>query len=308
MITNRFEQKVESTIETNMANTKKRGTEVTDQTSTQKVGTYILEQALEIAQSTYERQRQDLDDADFNNEPKLSIKNTTYLIKLIGKSLQKDTVNAFAAIEEFGEESGELVQDENEMIISLIVTVPLIREAIWEAIEPIVENLNMKPRDVIQLPSRIDPLLDQFVYSYGSSYITSNQQLETKYNSTLEELSTPIIPIIQNLAILPLVGNIDTYRATLIMEKTLDQSRKLELDHMIIDLSGVVTMDTMVAKHLFDITEALSLMGVQVTLTGISPSISISAVQLGIDLHKLTIKSSLHNALTELAVLSNPSV
>ncbi|MGG1685050.1 STAS domain-containing protein [Pseudalkalibacillus sp. NRS-1564] len=281
---------------------------MTDQTSTQKVGTYILEQALEIAQSTYERQRQDLDDADFNNEPKLSIKNTTYLIKLIGKSLQKDTVNAFAAIEEFGEESGELVQDENEMIISLIVTVPLIREAIWEAIEPIVENLNMKPRDVIQLPSRIDPLLDQFVYSYGSSYITSNQQLETKYNSTLEELSTPIIPIIQNLAILPLVGNIDTYRATLIMEKTLDQSRKLELDHMIIDLSGVVTMDTMVAKHLFDITEALSLMGVQVTLTGISPSISISAVQLGIDLHKLTIKSSLHNALTELAVLSNPSV
>ncbi|MBF0708043.1 STAS domain-containing protein [Alkalihalobacillus hwajinpoensis] len=280
---------------------------MTDQTSTQKVGTYILEQALEIAQSTYERQRQDLDDADFNNEPKLSIKNTTYLIKLIGKSLQKDTLNAFAAIEEFGEESGELVQDENEMIISLIVTVPLIREAIWEAIEPVVEKLNMKPRDVIQLPSRIDPLLDQFVYSYGSSYITSNQQLETKYNSTLEELSTPIIPIIQNLAILPLVGNIDTYRATLIMEKTLDQSRKLQLDHMIIDLSGVVTMDTMVAKHLFDITEALSLMGVQVTLTGISPSISISAVQLGIDLHKLTIKSSLHNALTELAVLSNPS-
>ncbi|MFK3959698.1 STAS domain-containing protein [Guptibacillus hwajinpoensis] len=280
---------------------------MTDQTSTQKVGTYILEQALEIAQSTYERQRQDLDDADFNNEPKLSIKNTTYLIKLIGKSLQKDNLNAFAAIEEFGEESGELVQDENEMIISLIVTVPLIREAIWEAIEPIVEKLNMKPRDVIQLPSRIDPLLDQFVYSYGSSYITSNQQLETKYNSTLEELSTPIIPIIHNLAILPLVGNIDTYRATLIMEKTLDQSRKLQLDHMIIDLSGVVTMDTMVAKHLFDITEALSLMGVQVTLTGISPSISISAVQLGIDLHKLTIKSSLHNALTELAVLSNPS-
>ncbi|MDO6658452.1 STAS domain-containing protein [Anaerobacillus sp. 1_MG-2023] len=280
---------------------------MTDQTSTQQVGTYILEQALEIAQSTYERQRQDLDDADFNNEPKLSIKNTTYLIKLIGKSLQKDNLNAFAAIEEFGEESGELVQDENEMIISLIVTVPLIREAIWEAIEPVVEKLNMKPRDVIQLPSRIDPLLDQFVYSYGSSYITSNQQLETKYNSTLEELSTPIIPIIQNLAILPLVGNIDTYRATLIMEKTLDQSRKLQLDHMIIDLSGVVTMDTMVAKHLFDITEALSLMGVQVTLTGISPSISISAVQLGIDLHKLTIKSSLHNALTELAVLSSPS-
>lgn len=280
---------------------------MTDQTSTQKVGTYILEHALKIAQSTYERQRQDLDDADFNNDPKLSVENTTYLIKLIGKSLQKDNLNAFAAIEEFGEESGELVQDENEMIISLIVTVPLIREAIWEAIEPVVEKLNMKPRDVIQLPSRIDPLLDQFVYSYGSSYITSNQQLETKYNSTLEELSTPIIPIIQNLAILPLVGNIDTYRATLIMEKTLDQSRKLQLDHMIIDLSGVVTMDTMVAKHLFDITEALSLMGVQVTLTGISPSISISAVQLGIDLHKLTIKSSLHNALTELAVLSNPS-
>lgn len=285
----------------------KGGNIVTTETSTQKVGAYILAQASEIAQSTYERQRHDLDEANFLNESKLSLANTTYLIKLIGKSLQQNTTNTMVAIEEFGEESGELVQDENDMIVSLIVTVPLIREAIWEAIEPIVDELNMKPREVIKLPGKIDPLLDQFVYSYGSTYITSNQQLKTKYDSTLEELSTPIIPIIKNLAILPLVGNIDTYRATLIMEKTLVQTRKLQLNHMIIDLSGVVTMDTMVAKHLFDITEALSLMGVQVTLTGISPSISISAVQLGIDLHKLTIKSSLHNALTDLSVLSTPT-
>ncbi|MGB7999690.1 MAG: STAS domain-containing protein [Anaerobacillus sp.] len=273
----------------------------------QEIGAFILDHASTIAHSTYERQRQDLNDADFKNQPKLSITNTSYLIKLIGKSLLNDSRNAISAIEEFGEESGELVQDENEMIIALIVTVPLIREAIWEAIEPIVEDLKMKPKDVIKLPGMIDPLLDQFVYSYGTSYIASNNQLINKYDSTLEELSTPIIPIINNLAILPLVGNIDTYRATLIMEKTLQQSRKLQLNHMIIDLSGVVTMDTMVAKHLFDITEALSLMGVQVTLTGISPAISISAVQLGIDLHKLTIKSSLHMALSDYAILSNSS-
>ncbi|MGA9287184.1 MAG: STAS domain-containing protein [Anaerobacillus sp.] len=273
----------------------------------QEIGSFILDHATNIAHSTYERQRQDLNDADFNNHPKLSITNTSYLIKLIGKSLLNDSRNAISALEEFGEESGELVQDENEMIIALIVTVPLIREAIWEAIEPIVEDLKMKPKDVIKLPGMIDPLLDQFVYSYGTSYIASNNQLINKYDSTLEELSTPIIPIINNLAILPLVGNIDTYRATLIMEKTLQQSRKLQLNHMIIDLSGVVTMDTMVAKHLFDITEALSLMGVQVTLTGISPAISISAVQLGIDLHKLTIKSSLHMALSDYAILSNSS-
>ena len=273
----------------------------------QEIGSFILDHASNIAQSTYERQRQDLNDADINNQPKLSITNTTYLIKLIGKSLLNENRKIISAIEEFGEESGELVQDENEMIIALIVTVPLIREAIWEAIEPIVEDLKMKPKDVIKLPGMIDPLLDQFVYSYGTSYIASNKQLITKYDSTLEELSTPIIPIINNFAILPLVGNIDTYRATLIMEKTLQQSRKLQLNHMIIDLSGVVTMDTMVAKHLFDITEALSLMGVQVTLTGISPAISISAVQLGIDLHKLTIKSSLHMALADYAILSNSS-
>ncbi|WP_347550978.1 STAS domain-containing protein [Pseudalkalibacillus hwajinpoensis] len=275
--------------------------------SFQEIGSFILEQASEIAHSTYERQRQDLNDTNFNQQAKLSLANTTYLIKLIGKSLLRDSTSTITAIEEFGEESGELVQDENEMIISLIITVPLIREAIWEAIEPKVEELQMKPREVVNLPGKIDPLLDQFVYSYGSTYIVSNKQLITKYDTTLEELSTPIIPINNNLAILPLVGNIDTYRATLIMEKTLEQSRKLHLDHMIIDLSGVLTMDTMVAKHLFDITEALSLMGVQMTLTGISPSISISAVQLGIDLHKLSIKSSLHNALVDLDILTNPS-
>ncbi len=76
------------------------------------------------------------------------------------------------------------------------------------------------------------------------------------------ELSSPIITLSKSTALLPLVGDIDTERAKFILENTLQACAKRRVEHLLIDLSGVVVVDTMVAHQIFKLIEALNLIGV----------------------------------------------
>ncbi|MED1204534.1 STAS domain-containing protein [Heyndrickxia acidicola] len=109
----------------------------------------------------------------------------------------------------------------------------------------------------------------------------------------IKELSSPIIVIGKKTALLPLIGDIDTSRAKYIIETSLYQCANKSISLLYIDLSGVVMIDTMVAHQLFQLIEALNLIGVKSILSGIRPEIAQTAIQLGLDFSKLTIKSSL---------------
>ncbi|MDV2583684.1 STAS domain-containing protein, partial [Alkalibacillus haloalkaliphilus] len=75
----------------------------------------------------------------------------------------------------------------------------------------------------------------------------------------ITELSSPVILIKDQIAILPLVGDIDTYRAKIIFDKTLKQCNDLQVEHLVIDLSGVPIIDTMVANQIFHVISGLEL-------------------------------------------------
>jgi rsbT co-antagonist protein RsbR len=81
------------------------------------------------------------------------------------------------------------------------------------------------------------------------------------------------------------------------MEETLSNSKRLNLNHLIFDLSGVLIVDTMVAQQLFQVFDALKLIGVETILTGIRPEVAQTMVSLGLILHGLTVKSNLEQAL-----------
>lgn len=109
----------------------------------------------------------------------------------------------------------------------------------------------------------------------------------------IKELSSPIIVIGKKTALLPLIGDIDTSRAKYIIETSLHQCAAKSISLLYIDLSGVVMIDTMVAHQIFQLIEALNLIGVKSILSGIRPEIAQTAIQLGLDFSKITIKSSL---------------
>ncbi|MFK3959704.1 STAS domain-containing protein [Guptibacillus hwajinpoensis] len=124
-----------------------------------------------------------------------------------------------------------------------------------------------------------------------------NEEQIAAQQTKITELSVPIIPISKEIGVLPLIGTIDTYRASLIQRKGIERSSDLQLSYLVIDLSGVPIMDTMVANEIFQLIKMLELSGVESILTGIRPEIAQTAVQLGIDFNNVNTYAHLHQAL-----------
>ncbi|CAG9620655.1 STAS domain-containing protein [Sutcliffiella rhizosphaerae] len=125
----------------------------------------------------------------------------------------------------------------------------------------------------------------------------SNERLQAQ-QEMIQELSSPVIALDNNRALLPLVGDIDTTRAKFILEHTLEQCGEKGINHLYIDLSGVVIIDTLVADQIFNLLKALNLIGVKTTLSGIRPEIAQTTVQLGISFNEVSIRPTLAGALT----------
>jgi len=111
------------------------------------------------------------------------------------------------------------------------------------------------------------------------------------------EMSAPVILITKDIGLLPLVGEINTYRAQIIFEKVLEQCHEYSLEKLFIDLSGVPIIDTMVAHQIFLLIEGLKIIGVKTSLAGISPDIAQTAIQLGINFADIEIYSTLAQAM-----------
>ncbi len=123
--------------------------------------------------------------------------------------------------------------------------------------------------------------------------ITDQQQIIETQRETLRELSTPLIPLTDQVVIMPLIGTIDSQRAQQIMEALLTGVAQYQSELVIIDITGVQVVDTQVAQALVSAAQAIRLLGAKVMLTGIQPQIAQTLVHLGIDLSGIDTRSSL---------------
>ena len=114
----------------------------------------------------------------------------------------------------------------------------------------------------------------------------------------LLEMSTPVTQIWEGILMLPVVGIIDSKRAQEIMATTLSKISETQAQVFIMDISGVAVVDTQVANHMIQITKATRLMGCESTISGLSPSIAETIVQLGIDVGKVKTTATLKDALS----------
>jgi rsbT co-antagonist protein RsbR len=113
----------------------------------------------------------------------------------------------------------------------------------------------------------------------------------------ITELSSPVIQLSRDTGLLPIVGDIDTHRAQHLIENTLEQCTKKNIDRLFIDLSGVFVIDTMVAHQIFKLVDSLRLLGIDPILSGLRPEIAQTAVQLGVSFDNIKITSTLVQAL-----------
>ena len=113
---------------------------------------------------------------------------------------------------------------------------------------------------------------------------------------TLMEMSTPVTPIWEGILLLPLLGLLDSQRTQDVMNKTLSKISESRAKVLMMDISGVSTMDTAVANQLLKITKATQLMGCETILSGLSPAIARTLVELGVNIGEVRTTATLRDS------------
>jgi rsbT co-antagonist protein RsbR len=140
-------------------------------------------------------------------------------------------------------------------------------------------------------------LVDRMAQVTVTSYQQTREELIKRQQQDLLELSTPVIKLFEGVLAVPMIGTLDSARTQVVMETLLQRIVETGSRLAIIDITGVPTVDTLVAQHLLKTVSAIRLMGAECIISGIRPQIAQTIVHLGIDLQGIASKSSLADAL-----------
>lgn len=130
------------------------------------------------------------------------------------------------------------------------------------------------------------------------SFVDKRDQMLHEQSQAVMAMSTPVTEIWDGILLLPIVGIVDSKRSEDIMNAVLECIKTSKAKEFILDISGVGVVDTAVANYLINITKATALMGCRSTISGISPSISKTIVQLGIEIGDVNTTSTMMDALS----------
>jgi rsbT co-antagonist protein RsbR len=139
-------------------------------------------------------------------------------------------------------------------------------------------------------------LLDKLAMFTTEAYAATREQLIKRQQQELLELSTPVVTLWQGIVALPLIGTLDSARTQVVMESLLQTVVQTNSRFAIIDITGVPTVDTLVAQHLLKTITAARLMGAECIISGVRPQIAQTIVHLGIDLAQVITKAKLADA------------
>ncbi len=139
-------------------------------------------------------------------------------------------------------------------------------------------------------------VLDRVAIFTTEAYQKSREEIIARQQQELLELSTPVVRLWDGILALPLIGTLDSARTQVVMENLLQEIVQSGAAIAIIDITGVPTVDTLVAQHLMKTVAAARLMGADCIISGVRPQIAQTIVHLGVELGDITTKSTLADA------------
>jgi rsbT co-antagonist protein RsbR len=140
-------------------------------------------------------------------------------------------------------------------------------------------------------------LLDRLGLFTTEIHQKAREEIVQRQQQEMMELSTPVVKLWQGILALPLIGTLDSARTQVVMETLLQRIVETGAEIAILDITGVPTVDTLVAQHLMKTVTAARLMGAECIISGIRPQIAQTIVHLGVDLGNITTKATLADAL-----------
>ena len=144
-----------------------------------------------------------------------------------------------------------------------------------------------------------EPASNRIANTVGVSFVQERERIIRQQQEAIRELSTPVLQVRERLLILPIIGVIDAQRARQLTEQLLRAIRQNRAKVVVIDITGVPTIDSTVANHLVQTVEASRLMGASVIITGLSSEIAQTLVTIGVDLSKMNAVGDLQGGIEE---------
>ncbi|MBX0327102.1 STAS domain-containing protein [Oscillochloris sp. ZM17-4] len=186
------------------------------------------------------------------------------------------------------------------MIDDILIAIRHVRNFVWDRAEQfIAAGAALLPADARALEDLLHLMSRTLMLGYSQTYQQTMQAVAQQaaeieaQRYTIRELGTPILPLYEGVIALPLVGAIDSYRATQVLERLLEAISEKQADIVILDITGVPVVDTGVANYLLQTARAAQLIGAQVVLVGIGAEIAQTLVQLGVSLSQLKVYANL---------------
>lgn len=271
---------------------------------------YLIENSPYITQQWLEEKRNFTDPFYSNNsnplQDELLREQNALTIRTVATAFWNE--NSFSDLLKTWAETVAKNRVENDIAIHHVIeALNKTREIIWSYVERFVhaKEKEISNANIIKWSTTYNQSFDRLIFEFSKRYY---YLFTTRFNAQqtlIRELSSPIIPILEKVGVLPIVGDVDTYRAKALTDEIPQKCIELGLDKLFIDISGVSIIDTMVANELYKFMEVLSLLGIRPYISGIRPEVAHTSVQLGLDFGKISTFSSLKQALLRTGVYKN---
>ena len=167
----------------------------------------------------------------------------------------------------------------------------------------LARSLFEKYQDDFELLNRVldayEPAANRIANTVAINFVQERERVIRQQQEAIRELSTPVLQVRERLLILPIIGVLDSQRARQLTEQLLRGIRANRAKVVVIDITGVPTIDSTVANHLVQTVEASRLMGASVIITGLSSEIAQTLVTIGVDLSKVNAVGDLQGGIEE---------
>jgi rsbT co-antagonist protein RsbR len=180
----------------------------------------------------------------------------------------------------------------NEVVGIVLLLRDVLARSLFKKYQADFELLN-------QVLDAYEPAANRIANTVAVSFVQERERVIRQQQEAIRELSTPVLQVRERLLILPIIGVIDSQRAKQLTEQLLRGIRNNRAKVVVVDITGVPTIDSTVANHLVQTVEASRLMGASVIITGLSSEIAQTLVTIGVDLSKMNAVGDLQGGIEE---------
>src|SRR5438094_8375312 len=202
----------------------------------------------------------------------------------------------FAAIQTYARNLSERIIPRGVEIHEVVGMVLLLRDALERSLFAKFQGDFGKLNRILDA---YEPAANRIANTVAVGFVQERERIIREQQEAIRELSTPVLQVRERLLILPIIGVIDPHRARQLTEQLLRGIRTNRARVVVIDITGVAAMASNIANHIVQTVEASRLLGATVIVTGLSPEIAQTLVNIGVDLGKMTTVGDLQGGIEE---------